>query len=405
MAETKESTTRSAADDSTRSNKVTRQRMADYEFQLVQETKSKVNTAHRAVSNAILQDYGDDLGAQTYSKGKFSTPTRSLPANEVSIMHAKLVNKPIEDMWTDVKDVIEGLDNVDPIVNEELKRLIGNCYQAGSYCEFLVGLYQVQDSPILDFRRLCGDGFVMDSFYRKVREELHKTDCLQDEDVPLDMEDEGVFDCYSDSETEVDDTEDTYLEPNGFLQLSFDENLVNMWIEKINTRHIEDKNHMMGLMAHNALHPENLAIIVRQGGEKLVELCKAVLESENNSAAVPLVRNTSALVKELADKTDMWTEDCVASMFEAMTFWVPNNGRKEETKRTFEVTESRETVKNLVETLYLMKNNDKGAKVDEDFMAKTLANLESYSALQDYLENLQEQTDAVTFVRELFPQA
>jgi hypothetical protein len=176
-----------------------------------------------------------------------------------------------------------------------------------------------------------------------------------------------------------------------------------MWIDKIKTRHIEDKNHMMGLMAHNSLHDGNLKIIVNKGGDALVELCKNILESENNSAAVPLVRNTSALVKQLASHTDMWNADCVEAMLEAMNFWVPNNGRKEEAKTgAFEVTESRETVKNLVETLFIMNTRSENT-VDAESMSKAMAGF-PHERLQDYLETQVDESDAVLFVRSLFSQ-
>lgn len=386
---------------------VNRQKLNDYQNQLVQETKSQINTAHRGVSRAAILQYNNDDDYNTgFTYGKSSakdTTSRSLPKNEVSVMHLNLTES--GDMWSDVWGVIKDLDNIDPIVNEDLKRLIGNCYRAGSYCEFLVGLYKVQEKEgsVLDFRRLCGDGFVMDSFYRQVREKLHDKNLLTDE---WDMEEEDnddVFDCYSDSEDDVGTEEDKYLDPNGFLQLSFDENLVTMWIDKIKTRHIEDKNHMMGLMAHNSLHDGNLKIIVNKGGDALVELCKNILESENNSAAVPLVRNTSALVKQLASHTDMWNADCVEAMLEAMNFWVPNNGRKEEAKTgAFEVTESRETVKNLVETLFIMNTRSENT-VDAESMSKAMAGF-PHERLQDYLETQVDESDAVLFVRSLFSQ-
>merc|ERR1719354_1511535 len=129
-------------------------------------------------------------------------------------------------------------------------------------------------------------------------------------------------------------------------------------------------------MAYNALHEENLEIIVRKGGKNLRDLTKLLFE-ESNSAA--LVRNTSALVKAVtsveASKEHGYDEAFVESVFEAMHYWVPNNGRKnkQNASATFEITESRETVTNLVDTLFNLKNfvdsdaiSEKAAKLTED---------------------------------------
>jgi len=404
---------------SERSTSLSRRKMNQDELLLVQETKSAVSrSAHRGADKSAIFGSIEDVGTgPTYSKMQASQKDDNsrllpMPLKELSLMHVKFQpGSRAEDMWQNVSSVVDELANVDPIVDKKLMRLVGNYYQAGNYCEFLVGLYKTPQNPVVDFKRLCGDGFVMDAFYRQVRDGLRARKVIvEDPLVQDDMADDDVFDCYSSDEEDAaeqpvapkEDPDDKYLHPNGFLQLSYDENLVSMWIEKIRTRHIEDKNHMMGLMAHNASHPENLQIIIRKGGEDLVKLCRTILESENNSAAVPLLRNTSALVMLLAEHTNLWTQDCVDAMFEAMTFWVPgNNGRKEEAKTgAFEVTESRETVRNLVQTLYLMK-----AQVDSDALEQSMANQPESrrAALETYLES-QKETQAVQFARSIFPQ-
>lgn len=384
------------------------------ELLLVQETKSSVNRgAHRGVSKAtILADdemVGDSFQFQKPAPTKHAnaTPFPKMPLKELSLMHVKLQAGKFADMWSSVSGVVNSLNDTDPIVDSKHNRVIGNFYQAGNFCEFLVGLYEVQRGPVVDFKRLCGDGFTMDTFYRKVKDGLISRKVVVDDAVEEEVEDNDIFDCYSSDEEDqaaaVTEEEDKYLHPNGFLQLSYDENLVTMWIEKIRMRHIEDKNHMMGLMAHNAMHPDNLNIIVQKGGDSLVKLCMNILESENNSAAVPLVRNTSSLVMQLAAHTDMWTVDAVDAMLEAMMFWVPGkNGRKEKAKTgAFEVTESRETVNYLIETLYLMSS-----KVDVNEMQKCFAtpSEKRTATLRSYLES-REESKAVTFVLSLFPQS
>jgi predicted Zn-dependent protease with MMP-like domain len=282
---------------------------------------------------------------------------------------------------------------------EDLWAMMGNVYDHGNYCEFLLGMYKVEEKPVLDFKRMSGDGFVMDTFYRNVIQELLKANSELIVDVEEDDGDD-VFEDYSDDETEDDgrDSEGADLTSYGYLQLSYDESLVTSWIEKIETRHVEDKNHMMGLMAYNALHEENLEIIVRKGGKNLRDLTKLLFE-ESNSAA--LVRNTSALVKAVtsveASKEHGYDAAFVESVFEAMHYWVPNNGRKnkQNASATFEITESRETVTNLVDTLFNLKNfvdsdaiSEKAAKLKEDQKANIIAFLEQPQKKTDPAEYL-----------------
>lgn len=369
------------------------------------QTTRSVGT--RAADIFIANDLIDLAPSSQLSSKVAASPGATIPSirqNQLSLMHVNLNSqKSVEEMWTSVSYVVQNLPNVDPMFDEKLKKIIGNVYEAGSYCEYLVGLYSVEKQPVLDFKRLCGDGFVMDSFYRAVKDSLRNTDLVfikEDEEETEDGDD--VFDCYSSDEEEeaVEPEEEKYLRPNGYLQLSYDKNLVKTWIDKIKTRHVEDKNHMMGLMAHNATHEANLKIIIEKGGKDLIALCKKQLTSGKNAA---LVRNTSALIKQIASKSTDWNIDCVTAMLEAMVFWVPNNGRKNKGK-TFEVTESREAVMNLVESLYIMKNMG----VKEDEMMSTVKSFTTdeeveVSKLVTYLES-QTLSDAILFVLGLFPQ-
>lgn len=378
------------------------------ELLLVEESRGYKNEATRGVRGAdfFVDDLADLEPSSNLTAKSAADPSATIPSirqNQLSLMHVNLnPEKTVEDMWTNVSSVVRDLPDVDPMFDAKLRKIIGNVYEAGNYCEYLVGLYTVEKRPVLDFKRLCGDGFVMDSFYRSVKDNLRQQEGVVVAEEEEETEDgDDVFDCYSsDEEESVGPEDEKYLRPNGYLQLSYDQNLVKTWIDKINTRHVEDKNHMMGLMAHNATHEANLKIIIEKGGKDLIALCKKQLTSGKNAA---LVRNTSALIKQIVNVSKDWSLDCVEAMLEAMVWWVPDNGRKNETK-TFEVTESREAVHNLVESLFVMKSN--GVSV-EDMMStvKTFtADEESgVSKLVTYLES-QTQSDASTFVLGLFPQ-
>lgn len=337
--------------------------MSPEELQIIHSTLDWRPNVHRGVAEA---DAADEFRADVWDRSdNFQKPTPqnskipTLRPGELSLMHCNLNGDlDFKDMWKDISGNVRNLPNVDPM--KDLWAMMGNVYDHGNYCEFLLGMYEVENKPVLDFKRMSGDGFVMDGFFRNVKKSLMEAN----KELIIDVEeDDGddVFEDYSDDES-VDgkDSEDNaHLTSYGYLQLSYDENLVASWIEKIKTRHVEDKNHMMGLMAYNASHNENLEIIVRKGGKDLRDLTRLLLE-ESNSAA--LVRNTSALVAAVTSvddcRGDGYDAAFIEAIFEAMHYWVPNNGRKNTQKAsaTFEITESRETVANLVQTIYNLKS-------------------------------------------------
>jgi hypothetical protein len=390
------------ADSEPTRNGSTRRPMSQEELEIIQSTLDWRPEVHRGAAAAdSIEDFRGDIFNRDQQYQKSGPANKMIPTlrpSELSLMHCNLNDSlNMDDMWKDVSGTVKGLRNVDPM--EDLWAMMGNVYDHGNYCEFLLGMYKVEEKPVLDFKRMSGDGFVMDTFYRNVIQELLKANSELIVDVEEDDGDD-VFEDYSDDETEDDgrDSEGADLTSYGYLQLSYDESLVTSWIEKIETRHVEDKNHMMGLMAYNALHEENLEIIVRKGGKNLRDLTKLLFE-ESNSAA--LVRNTSALVKAVtsveASKEHGYDEAFVESVFEAMHYWVPNNGRKnkQNASATFEITESRETVTNLVDTLFNLKNfvdsdaiSEKAAKLKEDQKANIIAFLEQPQKKTDPAEYL-----------------
>lgn len=354
---------------------------------------------------ATAVDSADDFRAELFNRnqgfnksGPGSSGIPTLRKSDLSLMHCKL-NGDIDanQMWKDVSGMVDKLPNVDPM--KDLWAMMGNVYDHGNYCEFLMGMYEVENEPVLDFKRMSGDGFVMDGFFRAVKKSL--VDAGKDLIIDVEEDDgDGDFDDYSDDESDEDgkdSEENAHLSSYGYLQLSYDENLVPSWIEKIKTRHVEDKNHMMGLMAYNSSHKENLEIIVRKGGKDLRNLSKLLLLE---SASAALVRNTSALVSTVTSvdecAEDGYDEEFVEAVFDAMHYWVPNNGRKNQQKATasFEITESRETVNNLVKTLFNLK---KFVSVEQITAKAALLKDEQKSNIVAYLKK-QASTDPVNFL-------
>lgn len=363
-----------------------------------------IHSTNRFNNNAMRSAMGatDSVGLETNlldtNTNQFQKPS-SIPSQiptlgkaEQSLMSCNVSDSmDRKQAFNTLVKVVQDLPNVDPMV--DLWALMGNVYEHGNYCEFLVGMYEVEKKPVFDFRRMSGDGFVMDLFFRNVKRKLGK---LQGLIVDAQESDGEVFEDYSDDEMEDDGKESEsqeHLSSHGYLQLSYDRNLVSSWIEKCQTRHVEDKNHMMGLMAHNASFPENRKIIVEEGGDNLIKLCKIQLEESNHAA---LVRNTSALVKEITTAMESFDEEFIAAIFDAINHWVPGNGRKQHSH--YEITESRETVDNLVAALFNLKD-----MFSEDKIVPIAANLERKDVISAYLKN--QSKEAFKYLDHIFQSA
>merc|ERR1711879_899450 len=230
----------------------------------------------------------------------------------------------------------------------------------GRYVEFLMGFYAVGKETKLDMKRMSGDGFAMAAFFTEVKNHLKKKGII------IAVEEDSVEFAY-DADDDSDSGDDDDNLGDGYLQLKFDPNIVTAWISKIQNRHVEDQLHMMGLMAFNASNEENLDIIVKKGGEKLKALFINKLENSNIAA---LVRFTSELAKHVTGH-----EDCknlgykdnafLIALLDTIAFWVPGKAgssfseknRQQSTK--FEVTESRETVMNPIQTIYNLGEKQK----------------------------------------------
>jgi len=375
-----------------------RRQMSPQEQLIIHETLGWRQDVHRGATSddTALMFQGDLMDRGTsFQKpgGPEKTNVPSVRPSELSLMRCNLQSKDgvdVKQMWSDISMSVKKMDNIDPM--QDAWAMMGNVYDHGNHCEFLLGLYEVEKKHVLDFKRMSGDGFVMDGFFRNVKNNLPKEYRAEDE-VEADGSDD-VFEDYSDEEEDGDEELTSY----GYLQLSYDKNLVSSWVEKIKTRHMEDQNHIMGLMAYNAFHEENLKIIVEEGGKQLKDLITRKLE-ESNSAA--LVRNTSALAAQMT-KVDMgenaYNADFVISVFEAMTHWVPGNARKNEADAiTFDITESRETVNNLIQVLY---NLNQSKLVMQEDMTKEVAGVseDARDLIESYL-NKQQNSDPVNFLK------
>lgn len=378
--------------------------MTAEQLEIVRANKSKEEAGpSRAVERMVVrQQKHDFFGRNTSSSssaplGKTQAVSQTLTTirkQEKSLMNCPLnATQNPNEVWVLVEQVVKQMKNTDPEFNSDSKMALGNYYQHGNFCEFQMGMYKSLETSenLLDFKRMSGDGFVMDNFYRAVRKgirESHPDLLKMDIDTTDDFENEeelNFFEDFTDSEDDGDDDEELlqYLQIGGPLNLQLDSSVVKQWIDDINNRHIEDKNHRMGLMAHNATNDANRRIIIEQGGEELNSLVQQLLASKE-SANAALVRNTSVLVHEMSKEIN-FDMSMIDAVFEALARWVPGQGRRE----TFRLTESRETVLNL--TFVLDHQFKRGAVTLQTLQNKARARFTGNlpNAFRDYVDDAQ----------------
>jgi len=245
---------------------------------------------------------------------------------------------------------ISSLKNLDMTVRDW--NVFGNKFLQGRYVEYLISFYAVGEETKIDLKRMSGHGFAMAAFFSEVKNQL------KNEDLIIAVEEESVDFAYDeDSDDDSGDENDDL--GAGYLQLKYDPSIVRAWIAKIQNRHVEDQLHMLGLMAYNASNKQNLDIIVNKGGQKLKAL---LINKFENSNVAALVRFTSELAKHVTGHPDCvnhgYDEEFLVAALDTVKFWVPRaagssfpeKNRQPSTK--FEVTESRETVMNLIQVIY-----------------------------------------------------
>jgi len=355
---------------------------------------------YRGVATMDAADmFQPDMQRETLQKSSPSDgPVKDCPQRkreDVSLMNLDLeVNQSAEIAWDKVVNMINKLPNCDPMV--EAYSMMGNYYVRGTFCEFLLGMFQVDGSKkVLDFKRMSGSGFVLDSFFRTSKEGLQADGLINKEDEEDGFDGDAVWEdgVYSDG------SDDEGMETYGYLQFNYDPKIVTSWIEKMKVRHVEDKNHMMGLLAYNANNAKNLEIIVREGGTNLRNMILLQLE-ESNSAA--LVRNTAALLAKVTTvpeaKNHDYDADFVTTVMYTIVDWCPKP-RKTNARSNFEISESRETVMFLLEFLENVKE-----WVGEDVILEKASALKPEDA--DIINNfLQKRAASVNFAMKLFPDA
>jgi len=369
-----------------------------------------------AVKRGTPTDNPEILGhvhTDTYGKnpdGRLAGPAKNLTVptatpSDLSLLNLTSTLTDAKELHDQVFDIISSLEDCD--LTELPFGTIGVKYNKASHTEFLVACFDVDGELKIDFKRLYADGFVFADFYTEVKSKLEERGVVH----ATEEDSESEFE-YSASEEESGDEDVNQFD---FLQLKYDPDIVPSWIKKAAQRHDEDQIHIAGLMAHNASNKQNLDIIVSKGGTKLRDLLLNKLE---NSNIVALVRMTAVLAKHVTQHPECKNhgydeEHVLLAIFDAMKYWAPgkdvsSKNRQQSTK--FEVTESRETLMNLVQTIYnlgeAMKIIPKETlvKVARDRLEKKKTKKDSpKDTIMRFLEK-QEQTKAVMYFRDILAQ-
>lgn len=364
-----------------------------------------------------MDDAGyDTLTAQPTSMSKAGTASASVTAPSLDRAALGLMTLKMNpsmkhrEIMDGVSGCMKGMSGAD--VMEGNWACYGMFHSRGDHCEFMTSLRVVGNSPVLMFQRMYGSGFVMDGLYSSAIQKIAKDEPkILGEKVETEAEED--FDIpYSDDEDSGKDDDQDQL--SGYLQLSFDESIVGTWVAKTKTRHIEDQNHMMGLMAYNAENPENLKIISRNGGKELRELIQKFYFETENAA---LIWNSTQLAMHLTrekdcDKYGYTSKEFLENSFAALVYWHPGNKqRKENSSLTHEVTESRLSTNNLI---HIFSNLKKLKVTDESFVEAAVAegsglDTEGIATILTYLDKLNSSTevssDEVGFLRKILQSA
>jgi len=327
------------------------------------EWRGNVNRGACPRGSTITQEvYGNPFeDLSNYEKHATHSEEKLPEATERDLSLMNLVSKldDPKEFFKKVSENIESLPHVDLTVLGW--NMFGNKYVQARHVEFLISCCSVGEETRLDLKRMAGGGFAMSHFFTEVKNQLKKSDLI------VAAEEDSVEFAYSEDDDDDSGSEDDNL-GDGYLQLAYDPNIVLAWISKIQTRHSEDQLHMMGLMAYNASNKQNLDIIVKKGGKKLKALFIHKYENSNIGA---LVRFTSELAKHVTGHEDCkdhgYDKDFLIATLDCAKFWVPQppgkasssaeKNRPQSTK--FEVTESKETVLNLIQTIYNLGHTHK----------------------------------------------
>lgn len=328
----------------------------------------QVEDNDRGARAVHVNDSALDLGGQQ----KFGDP-RKLQANddgdrefdvmrkeELSLNFLTSASPPV-DLWNACLKYFEEAENLDPEINETAKLAYGHFYDAPRECKFMAGVYKMQESDassVVDFKRLSGDAFLMQDFFKMIGPELAREGVVDLEDD--EEEDSSSFE-FSDEDMDGFD----FMDPHkSYLEFQYDDGLLSMWVERFEQSTMEDKDYVMNMMSFNAEHEGNRAYMIEKVGDALVKLIKVQLMESKEWNTAPITRNTCMLLKNLYPSDIEIDDDMIKAIFNTMKLWCPSGNTSG--KAIGEVRESRQSMILLSEVL--MRTIDDEKRSSEDIL-------------------------------------
>lgn len=244
-----------------------------------------------------------------------------------------------------MKEFFDEAQNVDPEANEEAKVVSGNFYKNTQDCSFLASVASLasgeeeENRSVVDVRRIQGDAFALNDFFKVLRKHLIEADLVEPEDELMGDDDDDMMEDYSDLFMSEDEGEDdfgdklnndlalpTSLDPfNHMMDFSYDPDMLYMMIEDFKDTHQEEKQYYMSMLSHNAQLETNRQLILQEERHSQVkELIEHQLGLARDRSSASLTRNTCVFLKNLACDLKI-DEAIVKAALEAMGEWCPGS--------------------------------------------------------------------------------
>lgn len=329
------------------------------------------------------QGFADDAQTRSKSGGpqmKDAPVLNTIRTAELSLMHLLCTSDDPQENYEAVVRQVTELTNTDFVQYPDTAKILGNFYDACNYSEYLVSVFSHEETEkvVLDFRRMTGHAFAFDSFFRTLKKSLAENEVVE---VDEDEEESSDFDFSDDDEDDKEEEpEQSYLQQGAFLKLSYDPNLVSVWVQRMKTRSSEDQLHVAGLMGHNSQDPTNLEIMLDNQRDEIREMLNEKLASDSqiNCALTfflcKFLQNISNYDRDFVD------DDLLKAVLNTLQKWCPGNS----SQKDFEVHESRGVVRCLTQVL----NNTLDAKSTnfDEYVRMYCSDQDSKSLFQEFVK-------------------
>lgn len=235
------------------------------------------------------------------------------------------------------------------------------------------------ETPIIQLYRLQGDGFLMETFFQKLKSDL-----------------EIAGHCFSEMEEDLDDDLDELFESeagfelSNYLNLSFDPEIVLTWCrEMVAGQHTEEVLHVLLLLAYNGENAENLNIFLQQK-QQIVNALFSLLKNEENCMSLPVTRCISKVLSQLCkSKQITLTWEKVEVLGTLILGW----SEQGKSNHAFPVTYSEEIQTRLAQTLSRVSVDNKPRNTGPVLqkltnLAQSTTNKAIYSHLKNFVESV-----------------